>query len=460
MFTYLRYFYAVSMLLILVAAAGIGMWIDTIIRNNVSNMVKQQHITLAHGFNSSVWQKHNPEEMFIKDNQGITTFQKEAEHYVANIDILQFVVFNKQHEEVFNSSNHQLYDKQHKSIQRYRQSFHNNAPPQTTLLEHARLINEHGNAKDISIIHTVIQIPEVGVIEIISDVSKAWSELGAIQWTATSAIIGIFFLLVSILILITKRAEAILAKQHEVNLELTAAAATAEAENRDKSQFLANISHELRTPLNAIIGFSEIIHKDAKNEMSETNQEYMEDIHHSGVHLLSLINDILDFSKAEAGKLEVELGEADINKLVISSMRLVIPRADEAEVTLTRDLPKEHIVGLIDAKKLKQVMLNLLSNAVKFTPPGGDVTVTVYDDDEANKIYIQVKDTGIGIAPKDIEKVMTPFGQVDSKLSRKYEGTGLGLPLSNKFVEVMGGTFTLESEVNVGTTVTLAFPRT
>ena len=269
------------------------------------------------------------------------------------------------------------------------------------------------------------------------------------------SIVGIFGVLILILIYTTQRAESIIAKQHEVNLELTAAAASAEAENRDKSQFLANISHELRTPLNAIIGFSEIIKKEAIDQLEPSHQEYIRDIHGSGIHLLSLINDILDFSKAEAGKLEVDLTEIDINKLVINSMRLVIPRAENAQVTLIEDLPKEHVICIADGKKLKQVMLNLLSNAVKFTPAGGEVRVSAWEQVIDNRVCVQVKDSGIGIAPKDIAKVMMPFGQVDNKLSRKYEGTGLGLPLSKKFIEIMGGEFVIESEINEGTTITL-----
>jgi two-component system cell cycle sensor histidine kinase PleC len=249
-----------------------------------------------------------------------------------------------------------------------------------------------------------------------------------------------------------------IAKQHEANTDLIAAAAEAEADNQQKSQFLANISHELRTPLNAIIGFSEIIKNEALGNLQQTHQEYIHDIHGSGKHLLSLINDILDYSKAEAGKLEVQMAELDLTKLLVNSMRLVIPRAEEAQVTLVEDLPKEHIICITDAKKLKQVILNLLSNAVKFTPAGGEVRVHAFQKVVDGSVEIRVSDSGIGIAPKDIAKVMSPFGQVDSKLSRKYEGTGLGLPLSKKFVEGMGGTFNIESEVNVGTTIVIGLP--
>ena len=175
--------------------------------------------------------------------------------------------------------------------------------------------------------------------------------------------------------------------------------------------------------------------------------------------MLSLINDILDFSKAEAGKLDLEYEELDLNKLIKASMRTQEPRAQTAEVTLLDDLPSTHIVMHCDAKRLKQIMLNLLSNAVKFTPPQGRVTVSAWESAIDNKVCIEVADTGIGIAAKDIAKALTPFGQVDSELSRRYEGTGLGLPLTKKFIELLGGSMNLESEVGVGTRITVILPK-
>jgi two-component system cell cycle sensor histidine kinase PleC len=188
-------------------------------------------------------------------------------------------------------------------------------------------------------------------------------------------------------------------------------------------------------------------------------RDYVRDIYGSGSHLLSLINDILDFSKAEAGKLEVDIGEVNISKIIRNSMRLVMPRAQTAEVELLEAIPKDQYVIETDGKKVKQVILNLLSNAVKFTPPGGEVKVVMWENVLEDTITIEVRDSGIGIAAKDISKVMSPFGQVDSALSRKYEGTGLGLPLSRKFVEILGGKFDIRSKVNVGTVISFTLPK-
>ncbi len=299
-----------------------------------------------------------------------------------------------------------------------------------------------------------------GMIELITDLTTPIGSLEHTQILYTSCIIGFFVLFIVILSVMAKKAEAIIAKQHETNIELSAEVSMAQSENRDKSQFLANVSHELRTPLNAIIGFSEIIKNSSVKEMEEQKFEgYISDIHSSGVHLLSLINDILDYSKAEAGKLELEVAEANLNKLVHNCVRLVTPRAESAQVALVEALPKETLNIVTDSKKFKQILLNLLSNAIKFTPAGGEVRITAWSAIHDDTYMFEVKDSGIGIAPKDISRAMAPFGQVDSALSRKYEGTGLGLPLTKKFVELMGGKFEIESEVGVGTTIRFSVPR-
>lgn len=290
------------------------------------------------------------------------------------------------------------------------------------------------------------------------DFTEQWHSINEFRFLLSGAILGILLLLLAVFLFFSRRAESIIARQHEMNLELTAAAASAESENHDKTMFLANISHELRTPLNAIIGFSEILSNELSERLELRHKEYLRDIHSSGKHLLSLINDILEFSKAEAGKLEVDAAEIDVNKMLKNTIRLTIPRAEEGQVTLSEDLPKKSFIMKTDAKKLKQVLLNLISNAVKFTPPNGEVKLWARQDKMREKVVFIVSDTGIGIAPKDISRVMAPFGQVDSKLSRSYEGTGLGLPLSKKLVELLGGTFQIESEENVGTTITIEMP--
>lgn len=295
-------------------------------------------------------------------------------------------------------------------------------------------------------------------VEIYSDVTSSWEGLRILHIVITAGAIFTFILLYAALYYTSKSTEKIINKQHEEKLKLEQDKIFAEAQNQQKSMFLANVSHELRTPLNAIIGFSDILKDEVMGPLGHAQyKEYVNDINASGVHLLSLINDILDYSKAEAKKLEVEFVEVDLSKIVQTCMRLVDNRAKDAKVSLVENKTK-NVVLMADPRRMKQVILNLLSNAVKFTQEGGQVSLTLDEDVASGKIIIIVADNGIGIAAKDIPKALSPFGQIDSSLSRKYEGTGLGLPLTKKLTEIMHGTFDIKSEVGVGTTITLAFP--
>jgi PAS domain S-box-containing protein len=239
---------------------------------------------------------------------------------------------------------------------------------------------------------------------------------------------------------------------------LFAAKETAEIASRSKSEFLANISHELRTPLNAIIGFSEIMREQIFGPLGSPQYlEYTGDVLDSAHHLLDVINDILDIAKAEAGKLELIEDEVDMANVVRSATRLVQERAQRGRVTITSKLAEGMPQVHADERKLKQILLNLLTNSVKFTPPSGVIEISSRLS-EAGDFLLIVTDTGIGIAAEDIATALAPFGQVDSKLNRKYEGTGLGLPLSNAMIKLHGGDLAIDSTVGKGTTVTVRLP--
>ena len=229
-----------------------------------------------------------------------------------------------------------------------------------------------------------------------------------------------------------------------------------EAASRHKSEFLANMSHELRTPLNAILGFSEVLAERMFGEVNEKQAEYLQDILSSGRHLLSLINDILDLSKVEAGRLELELGRFHLPTALDNALTLVRERATRHGITLTQTVDERVGDIVADERKVKQILLNLLSNAVKFTPEGGRVGLTATVADGA--VTIAVSDTGVGIAPEDQAAIFEEFRQVGREDARKQEGTGLGLTLAKKFVELHGGRIWVESQVGQGSTFSFTLP--
>ena len=335
-----------------------------------------------------------------------------------------------------------------------------------SLVSRAIIADRNNNIYEKSYISSYIPLIEssmggfkiVGVIQITTDITEQWDNIVYLEKRIFVAFVVVFLVFFIIVMYNTNYAQRIINKQFETNRELEEAKTRAETESSAKTDFLANISHELRTPLNAIIGFSEIMIAETYGKIGNSQyKDYVSDINSSGKHLLSVINDILDFSKASADKLQVDKVELDLNKLASSSMRFVKPRADGANVKLIEKMPSSHIIIIADPKRLKQALLNLLSNSVKFTPPEGSVTLTLKKDTVKKLVHIIVTDTGIGMSDKEIPKALSSFGQVDNKLSRKYEGTGLGLPLTKKLIELMDGTFDLQSKPGKGTTVTITF---
>jgi len=239
--------------------------------------------------------------------------------------------------------------------------------------------------------------------------------------------------------------------------ELNEALIAADDANRSKSEFLAAMSHELRTPLNAVIGFSEVLGMEPYGPLGDPRYvEYVRDIAGSGKHLLSLINDILDLSRLDAQQLELVEEAADVADLIGPVLRMVQAQAAEANVFIDRRIEARLPLIRVDRRRIHQVLINLVSNGLKFTPAGGRVSVSAFR--AGHEIAVSVADTGIGIARNDIPKVFERFRQLDSRLSRKYEGTGLGLPLARQLIELHGGRMTLESELNHGTVVTIYFP--
>jgi two-component system cell cycle sensor histidine kinase PleC len=227
--------------------------------------------------------------------------------------------------------------------------------------------------------------------------------------------------------------------------------------NAAKSEFLANMSHELRTPLNAIIGFSDVMRQELIGPIGTTAyKEYLEDIHFSGNHLLSLINDILDLSKIEAGKFELSEGPVDFFELIEETGALIRLRANEGGIRIVNDVPPGVVVRG-DHRALRQVAVNLATNAVKFTPRGGEVRARHFFAPNGD-VCFQLSDTGRGIHPDDLERVFESFGQGRHDHAARERGTGLGLPIVRGLMRAHGGDVTLASELGKGTTVTIRLP--
>jgi GAF domain-containing protein/anti-sigma regulatory factor (Ser/Thr protein kinase) len=252
------------------------------------------------------------------------------------------------------------------------------------------------------------------------------------------------------------RQAAIAIENVRLFMEIQQKSAQLEVANRHKSEFLANMSHELRTPLNAIIGFSEVLQQRMFGELNDQQADYLEDIKTSGQHLLTLINDILDLSKIEAGRMELEAAPFSLVAALNNAVTLVRERAQSHGIKLELVVAPELDTMVADERKLKQVLVNLLANAVKFTPDGGTITLRAVR--ENGEVRLAVHDTGIGIAPEDQRRIFEEFQQASHQGERSREGTGLGLTLSKRMVELHGGTISVDSAPGKGSTFTVALP--
>ncbi|NMC52115.1 MAG: PAS domain S-box protein [Chloroflexi bacterium] len=230
--------------------------------------------------------------------------------------------------------------------------------------------------------------------------------------------------------------------------------------NRAKDEFLANMSHELRTPLNNILALAETLNEETQGPVNETQRRSIKNIELSGRHLLSLINDILDLSKIEARKMELVIDEYPVNEIGQASMNFVKESASKKGIEMEFHLPDPALRLRGDGRRIKQMLVNLLGNAVKFTPSGGRVTLSIWQDAQKSEVYFRVEDNGIGMKTEDLRKLFEPFEQLDSSLARRYEGTGLGLALVKKLAELHGGSVSVISEFGKGSTFTVTLPQT
>lgn len=254
-----------------------------------------------------------------------------------------------------------------------------------------------------------------------------------------------------------KEVESTKRELERTSSELLEASREAEKASEAKSQFLAAISHELRTPLNAIIGFADLLTAQTLGPIgNERYRRYAQDIRDSGAHLLSMINDILELSRMDADRATLQEEEFHPADVVAEALRMVEPQAHAGRLSLAADIAAGIPRLAADRRLVRQVLVNILANAVRFTPEGG--AVSVHGFVRGGNLCLEVRDTGIGIAPEDIPRALERFSQVDGRLSRKYNGAGLGLPMAKQFMALHGGTLTLSSKLGAGTQVCIAFP--
>jgi signal transduction histidine kinase len=496
MFRLTRFFAVAALVVIVAATAIIATFNRHVATESLARLGESRNEALSQAMANAMWPRFNA---YVADTLEMdpATFAKRAETRVidarvraliANLPILKIKVYNLAGMTVYSSQAKQIGEDKSENL-----GF--------LTARHGKVISElthrnefdafEGERYDLDVLSSYVPVIDgngkVGaVIEVYSDVTSLVAQMEQDGNTLIIVVIATFAVLYVALFLIVRRADRLVVRRHEAILleeraqalqeknrdleqevaqrrnaegELRQARDESELANRSKTEFLANMSHELRTPLNAIIGFSEIMRDELLGPLGDRRySQYARDIHGSGAHLLEIINDILDLSKIEAGKHELIEETVELPAIVKSCLMLLGERARSAEVRLEQRLPEDLPALRADPRKLKQVMLNLLTNAVKFTPSGGTVAVTA-EQLPGGGISVSVIDTGIGIDPDDFAKVLAPFGQVDSGLGRKYEGTGLGLPLSRGFIELHGGSLELDSTPGEGTTVTVTLPK-
>jgi len=297
----------------------------------------------------------------------------------------------------------------------------------------------------------------IGVFELYSDVTGLLASVQRGLITQGTIIAATFLAIYILLMLVVRRADRLLRRQHEANLALAADVARAEVAHQTKSEFLANMSHELRTPLNAILGFSEVLAREYFGKLAPKQQEYLSDIRKSGQHLLDLINDILDMTKIEVGKLDLREAVVDLGRVIENCMPLVRERAQANDIALKTEFAPALPHLRADERRIRQIVVNLLSNAVKFTEPGGTVTVGAAPRRDGS-VEIFVSDTGVGMTEAELAVALLPFRQVDNSLARRHEGTGLGLPLARELARLHGGELRVSSAPGRGTVVTVRLP--
>ncbi|QHD64872.1 sensor histidine kinase [Neorickettsia findlayensis] len=440
MFNYIKSFILIVVTILLTSFLG---YMKTE-KNLLESSIERSAINIRNIFNRLIWEKYSfmlemydfePTRMHEKPQ--FMYFESEAKLLFEPLDVIQVEIFYRGETRVF-------------SLNKY--------------LEHTHHVYSHDLKNNISstsiddegnIVVTVALNPEENppsVIEITYD-AKSLIRPFRVTWIGFTLVVllicsSLFFWSVMKI----RESSKVLNEQFSINTKLKKAKESIEEISSQKSQFLANVSHELKTPLNAIIGFSDLIR--TAEVLGTEHREYANDIYYSGNHLLNLINDILDFSKSELNNLEIKPTLFDLVRLTETCIRMTTTK--RKKIKIVKSFFSNKILIKSDHKRVKQVILNILSNSIKFTNEDGLIKISIIR--LPSEIEIEISDNGVGIPEKDIAKALSVFGQSNTELSRKYDGAGIGLPLSKKLVELMGGAFEIESKEGSGTAVKIRLP--
>jgi len=480
MFRLLRYYSIASA----IALAVIGLATTLFYRDNAIDdmvgMVESRNAALARSFANTLWPQFSPYLTAVptQDGDELRNLPQTKEidlalrSLVAGLPVLKVKIYTPKGLTVYSSERAQIGEDKSKNPA-FLAAAHDKTVSSKLSYRDTFMAFE-GTIASRDMVESYLPIEDSAgevkaVFELYSDVSEP---LTKIDQTVTRLIAGEaigFGILYILLLFVVRHADQVIKRQyaaleHEnlerrtVEVSLRESEERAEAANKAKSELLANMSHELRTPLNAIIGFSHTIKGQVFGPVENPKYvEYAGDILHSGEHLLDLINDILDVSAVESGKLELYEENVNVTKAVEVSLRLLRPRAEKSGVKLIKVIPDDLPPLWADERRVKQILINLVSNGVKFTQSGGQVTVEVARSEDQG-ITLSVTDTGVGMTPNELSKAMTSFGQADSGLNRKHEGSGLGLPLAKSLADLHGSQFNIESTKGVCTSVSVTFP--
>jgi signal transduction histidine kinase len=458
-------------MVVLLGASTLTYFNRTVSNDQFASMAEQNNAALTQAFANAVWPDFEPfltqararGADAIRQDQATAALRDAVSHLVVGTRVLKIKIYDTSGMTVFSTDPAQI-GADYSQNERFIGAL---AGRMASQLEHRETFQAiGGELKDVWVLSSYIPIRPGGPDGAIVGVAETYTDVSAIQaerdytgslLVGTSAIV--LLLIFVFLAAIVWFAERALQRQHARSIALAEHAARADAASRAKSEFLANMSHELRTPLNAILGFAELITNEILGPVGTPRyKEYAGDIERSGRHLLGIINDVLDLVQIETGRARVSLDVVDVCEVGRDVVRLMSRQAAGKNITLrfAANCTAEPITS--DEGKIRQILFNLISNALKFTPEGGSVTVSITGDPLDGRTILRVADTGIGMRPEDVPVALASFGQIGNAFQRNGQGIGLGLPLTKKFAELLGGAFDLQSSPGKGTIVSVALP--